>query len=70
MKWKARIHPKDGDLRWVKRFAFLPTRVKDSWIWLEYYIAIDCFFGHGSGDATNKWIEMEHMRKLSKDNSI
>jgi len=30
--------PNEGDRKKVKRFAFIPIKVGQYWIWLEYYV--------------------------------
>ena len=36
MKWKKE-HPKKGDRKIVRRFAWIPTEVEDHTVWLETY---------------------------------
>ena len=41
MKWRQKpkkAEPREGDKRWVYRFAWLPTKVEPNWVvWLERY---------------------------------
>lgn len=37
MKWKAKQKPDVGDVRHIKRFAWLPTEVQGHMLWLEFY---------------------------------
>lgn len=38
MKWRAPIeHPKEGDLKVVTKYAWLPTQVGEYKIWLQQY---------------------------------
>lgn len=39
MKWTAKQKPKEGDTKSKVKFAILPVKVEDKWIWLEKYIA-------------------------------
>lgn len=42
MRWKTKPIPKQGDTRWVKRFAWFPTKVDSGvMLWLEsYYVRV------------------------------
>lgn len=37
MKWEAKQKPSVGDVRHIRRFAWLPTEVQGYMIWLEFY---------------------------------
>lgn len=39
MRWKntKNRNPQEGDIRRIKKFAFLPTKVNDYTVWLEMY---------------------------------
>lgn len=37
MRWKAK-----APNRWAKRFALIPVRVDDEWLWLGWYWARFC----------------------------
>ena len=37
MRWSAQPKPRQGDLRTVTRFALWPTRIGDSYVWLEKF---------------------------------
>ena len=37
MIFKAKQKPKVGDTRREERFSFFPTKIGDSWYWLEFY---------------------------------
>ena len=39
MRWSRKIHrdPHLGDMRTLRKFAWFPTAVHSSWVWLEYY---------------------------------
>lgn len=44
MRWKARPlkpSPEPGDLRVVKKFAWLPTRIDGCRVWLERYTQVE-----------------------------
>lgn len=54
--------PKIGDIRFVTRFAFLPTRVlskitmTDHWIWMELYVAEQVYSPCNDGwDYWEEW---------------
>jgi hypothetical protein len=40
MRWPAAIPPQAGDRRTLRRFAWWPTRIDDTWVWLEHYTEI------------------------------
>lgn len=40
MRWRAKRYPNHGDRTTVRRFAYLPTRVGDKWIWLEAFYVL------------------------------
>jgi hypothetical protein len=43
MRWKVRPEPPqppDGDKKRIEWFAFLPYRVGDWWVWMEWVTAI------------------------------
>lgn len=37
MKWAIKQKPNMGGVRYVRRFAWLPTEVQGYMIWLEFY---------------------------------
>jgi len=41
MKWK---HPKDGDYRTFRRFAFVPVRVSGYRVWMEWYWVTQMYY--------------------------
>jgi len=45
MKWlaKKKLSPRLGDERWVRRFAWLPTRIGDYTVWLGFYMQEQVF---------------------------
>lgn len=63
MKWEIiDDKPKLGDIRFVTKFAFLPTRViskltmTDHWIWLELYVAEQVYTSGNDGwDYWEDW---------------
>lgn len=48
MKFKIKHH-KYGDTRIVKKFAWLPVKINDCMIWLEYYTVEQSYLGSGIG---------------------
>lgn len=64
MKWKIPEHPHVGDIRFVTRFALLPTEVvskldgKSYIIWLQLYVAEQVYtFDRGLfGDLDFRWV--------------
>lgn len=59
MRWRAERapEPKDGDQRTRGRFAWLPTRVGETMVWLETYVVTEVWrhdpYGH------DRWIETD-----------
>jgi hypothetical protein len=44
MRWTTQPAPCDGDVREVRRFAFLPVRTHDGrCVWLESYVTVERF---------------------------
>ena len=47
MRWKIASEPKVGDVRFKRKFAWFPVRVKfrgeSCYIWLEHYLATQQF---------------------------
>lgn len=37
MKWKIKQGPSAGEVRHIRRFAWLPTEVQGYMLWLEFY---------------------------------
>ena len=37
MQWKTKSKPEYNSMRKVIKFALLPVKVGDTWVWLEYY---------------------------------
>ena len=35
MKWKAKLHPKEGDVKYCTIFPLIPKLIGDTWYWLE-----------------------------------
>ena len=49
---------KDGDVRFVRRFAWLPTRdyVGGTWVWMESYVRREYFLYYA-----NEWCETHRL---------
>ena len=41
MRWLAKVEPRIEDVRLMRRFAWLPTRIDNLWIWMERYTAVE-----------------------------
>jgi len=64
-KWRAK---KVGDERRVRRFAFLPTKVEDHWVWLSRFVSVQVYVAiRYADDVTYKWVEIE--KCLPRDGS-
>lgn len=44
-KAKVKTKPKVGDIKREFRFSFLPTKINDTWYWLEFYEVEQLFIG-------------------------
>lgn len=53
MKWKAKQKTIYDDLK--KKFAFLPKRVDDEWVWLECYYSLTVFNIFGCFEEEYRW---------------
>lgn len=67
MKWKTnKIIPKEGDIRHIKKFAFLPKQCSDNQtVWLETYESIQKYKKklqyvgrEGHGFFALEWVEI------------
>lgn len=38
MKWNSKPKPREGDKKQKVKFALFPTKVENTWVWLEKYI--------------------------------
>lgn len=43
MIWKMKQSPRIGDTRIRRRFALIPTRVGNYWVWLQWYFVQEEF---------------------------
>lgn len=63
MKWKHEVQPQLGDIRKVKKFAFLPTKCNEYTVWLETYESVEkycrdfVYFDEGH-HAIDRWREV------------
>lgn len=60
MRFKSRQY-RYGSLRTVKKFAWLPVRIDDCFVWFESYHVQQSYLGSGIGF---NWYEMKSTRKL------
>lgn len=60
MKWAI---PKGGEKRVVRKFAWVPTKVDTTAIWLEHYYAVQRYYDSPSNDwwIYGGWIEVKKM---------
>lgn len=52
MRWKATPDPQTFERRDVVKFALVPTKIDDEWIWLESYaetFEFGIWFWHSQG---------------------
>lgn len=52
MRWPAYrrdVPPRDGDTRWMLRFAWLPTCVRGEVLWLSWYEEHERFYETADG---------------------
>jgi hypothetical protein len=68
MRWHAKGYkkPEIGETRAVYKFAYLPTKVKGLWIWLEQYLSQQKFVENivpddfcGMGEIVQEWEEYD-----------
>jgi hypothetical protein len=59
MKWKAEPTPRAWETRIVEVYAWLPTKVEDHYIWLEYYEQSQFF-----GRDYQVWIDYNRPRLI------
>jgi hypothetical protein len=58
MRWKVKQKkPNRGDTRIIKTFAYLPTKIGDTWVWLERYGVEEKYFLYLSfwGEEKCRW---------------
>ena len=53
MRWRAKESSIYDGLK--KKFAFLPKRVDDEWVWLECYYSLTVFNIFGCFDEEYRW---------------
>lgn len=51
MRFKRKTEPKEGDLRTVYKFAWLPTSVGDYTVWFEHYAVKERYVGYAKLDS-------------------
>lgn len=62
MRFKIRQY-RYGSLRTVKKFAWLPVRIEDCYVWFEFYHVQQSYIGSGIGF---NWYEMKSTRQVIK----
>ena len=61
MKWKVKPYPEIGDIKTIRKFAFLPVRMyNDEVVWLEFYYTD---YLYRRLDIFARWIEMNIYQK-------
>lgn len=63
MRWtaKKKLKLQEGDIWREIRFAFIPVRVEDKWVWLEKYVAVYEYtlYCYGiAGEWRGKWVRI------------
>lgn len=57
MKFKIKTTFTEGELRVVRRFAWLPVATNNAWVWLEAYEVLQRLYG--STADTSFWLDLE-----------
>ena len=65
---KKKKQYKVGDERWIRRFAFIPTRINDSVIiWLETFYVRQTFIADHIDDRTSVWFRWNDLELVLKE---
>lgn len=67
-----RKHPELGDARFKKRFLFIPRRVNNGWLWLEF-VTIESHYEEVRGFDdyyVRCWVDKTINRNKRKDNNV